>query len=76
MSRKDSDTIAEALKIIQTKCCRWTPQYALLDQSSAKANSIKQTFPGLRAGEQECEVILCVVHVMQTWMSKIYDKKI
>src|SRR5438132_1583096 len=48
VSKEDSDTIAEALKIIRTKCCRWTPRYAL---------------------------ILCVVHVMRTWMSKIYDKK-
>jgi len=75
VSKEDSDTIAEALKIIRTKCHRWTPRYALLDQSSAEANSIKQAFPGLRAGKQECEVILCVVHVMRTWMSKIYDKK-
>ena len=32
-------------------------------------------FSGISAGEQECEVILYVVHVMRTWMTKIYKKK-
>ncbi|CAG8657282.1 10345_t:CDS:2 [Rhizophagus irregularis] len=27
------------------------------------------------AGEQECQVLLCVVHVMRTWMQKINEKK-
>ncbi|PKY56610.1 hypothetical protein RhiirA4_477030 [Rhizophagus irregularis] len=35
----------------------------------------KKAFPGINGGEQECEVILCVVHIMRLWMSKIYDKK-
>uniref|UniRef100_U9U8P1 MULE transposase domain-containing protein n=1 Tax=Rhizophagus irregularis (strain DAOM 181602 / DAOM 197198 / MUCL 43194) TaxID=747089 RepID=U9U8P1_RHIID len=32
-------------------------------------------FPGLKNGEQECDVFFCTVHVMRTWMSKIYEKK-
>ena len=32
-------------------------------------------FPGLINGEQECDIFFCTVHVMRTWMSKIYDKK-
>src|SRR5438270_860051 len=75
VSKEDSETIVEALKIIRTQCHCWSPQYALLDQNSAEANNIKQAFSSLLTGEQECEVILCVVHVIQTWMSKIYDKK-
>ena len=44
----------------------------LLDQSSVEANSIAATFPGLFAGEQECDVILCTVHVVRTWIKNIY----
>ena len=46
-----------------------------MDQSATEANSIKQVFPGLHGGEQECDIILCTVHVMRTWMAKIYDTK-
>src|SRR6185369_16891224 len=75
VSDENSETIAEALRIIRKKCPRWIPRYFLLDQSSTEANSIKQVFPGLSGGEQECEIFLCTVHVMRTWISKIYDKK-
>jgi hypothetical protein len=75
VSIEDSDTVSEALKIIRNKFCHWFPRYILSDQSSIEAKSIKKTFPGISVGEQECEVILCVVHVMRTWMTKIYDKK-
>ena len=44
----------------------------LLDQSSVEANSIAATFPGLRVGEQECDVLLCTVHVVRTWIKNIY----
>ncbi|POG67678.1 hypothetical protein GLOIN_2v1481403 [Rhizophagus irregularis DAOM 181602=DAOM 197198] len=40
-----------------------------------EAKSIKKTFHGIDAGEQECQVILCIVHVMRTWMQKINEKK-
>ena len=75
VSNEDSETIAQALRIVRNQCPRWTPRYFLLDQSSTEANSIRQVFPGLHGGEQECEVLLCMVHVMRTWISKIYDKK-
>src|SRR5207237_1297667 len=42
------------------------------DQSSVEANSIAATFPGLSAGEQKCDVILCTVHVVRTWIKNIY----
>jgi len=47
----------------------------LSDQSSIEAKSIKKTFTGMAAGEQECQVLLCVVHIMRTWMQKIHEKK-
>ncbi|CAG8585295.1 8715_t:CDS:1, partial [Rhizophagus irregularis] len=55
--------------------CRWTPRYILSDQSSVEFKSIKIVFPGVNAGKQECKVLLCVVHIMRTWMSKIHEKK-
>ena len=75
VSKEDGDTVANALKIIREKYCQWTPRYILSDQSSIEARSIQMTFPGLSGGEQECEVILCTVHIMRTWMAKIYHKK-
>src|SRR2546423_15472975 len=44
----------------------------LLDQSSIEANGIAAAFPSLCAGEQECDVILCTVHVVRTWIKNIY----
>uniref|UniRef100_U9TK48 MULE transposase domain-containing protein n=1 Tax=Rhizophagus irregularis (strain DAOM 181602 / DAOM 197198 / MUCL 43194) TaxID=747089 RepID=U9TK48_RHIID len=58
---EDADTVAEALTIIRN--------------NNIEAKSIKKTFPGIAAGEQECQVLLCVVHVMRTWMQKIHEKK-
>ncbi|GES97801.1 hypothetical protein GLOIN_2v1777773 [Rhizophagus clarus] len=75
VSNEDCDTVSEALKIIRSKCRQWSPRYFLLDQSGIEAKGIKKAFPGISAGEQQCDVILCVVHVMRTWMTKIYDKK-
>ena len=46
----------------------------LSDQSSIKAKSIKKAFSGIAVGEQECEIILYVVHIMRTWITRIYDK--
>ncbi|RHZ86162.1 hypothetical protein Glove_54g84 [Diversispora epigaea] len=75
VSTEDSDTIAEVLKIIRNICKNWIPAYILMDQSNIEANSIKKVFPGLKANEQECNIIFCTVHIMRTWMSKIYKKK-
>ncbi|PKK59594.1 hypothetical protein RhiirC2_794627 [Rhizophagus irregularis] len=72
---EDADTVAEALIIICNKYCHWSPRYILSDLSNIEAKSIKKTFPGMAAGEQECQVILCIVHVMRTWMQKIHEKK-
>ena len=47
-----------------------------MDHSNIEANAIKKAFPGLQAGEQECEVIFCTVHTMQTWMRRIYEKSV
>ena len=44
----------------------------LADHSSVEANSIAKAFPGIERGEQNCDVLLCTVHTMRTWMSKIY----
>ena len=73
VSNEDGDTVAEALMIIRNKC-HWSPRYVLVDHSSIEAKSIKKTFPGIMAGEQECQILLCVVHVMRTWMQRIYEK--
>ena len=75
VSSEDSDTVAEALTIIRNKYCRrWSSCYILSDQSSIEAKSIKKTFPGMAAGEQECQVLLCIVHIMRTWMQRIHEK--
>ncbi|RHZ71904.1 hypothetical protein Glove_249g14 [Diversispora epigaea] len=73
VSNEDLDTISEVLKIVQRFAVRWKPRYFLQDQSNAEKNSIKLAFPGLKNGEQECEVIFCTVHLVRTWMNKIYD---
>ncbi|CAB4432297.1 unnamed protein product [Rhizophagus irregularis] len=75
VSNEDCDTVSEALKIVRSSFCRWIPRYILSDQSSIEAKAIKKAFPGISAGEQECEVILCVVHVIRMWMTKIYEKQ-
>ncbi|CAB5203214.1 unnamed protein product [Rhizophagus irregularis] len=75
VSNEDCDTVSEALKIVHSSFCHWIPRYILSDQSSIEAKAIKKAFPGISAGEQECEVILCVVHVTRTWMTKIYEKQ-
>ncbi|RHZ86811.1 hypothetical protein Glove_44g33 [Diversispora epigaea] len=75
VSNEDSDTIVEALKIIRNICKNWIPGYVLMDQSNIEANSIKKVFPGLKAGENECRIILCTVHIVRTWIAKIYEKK-
>lgn len=76
VSSEDADTVAEALIIIRNKYCSWSPRYILSDQSNIEAKSIKKAFPGITAGEQECQILLCVVHVMRTWIQKIHEKKI
>jgi len=75
VSGEDGDSVGMALKIVRQLERRWIPRYIPADQSSVEANSIQLAFPGLSAGEQECDVILCTVHVMRTWMKKIYHLK-
>ncbi|GET04708.1 hypothetical protein GLOIN_2v1775727 [Rhizophagus clarus] len=69
------DTVAEALTIIRNKCCCWSPRYILSDQSNIEAKSITKNFPSIVADEQKCQVLLCVVHIMRTWMQRIHEKK-
>lgn len=76
ISSEDSDTVSKALLIIRNKCNGWSPRYMLSDQSSVEAKSIKKVFPGITVSEQECQIILCTVHVMRIWMQKIYEKGI
>jgi MULE transposase domain len=75
ISNEDSITVTEGLKIVRLFANHWNPRYFLSDQSNIESNSIKAAFPGLQNGEQECDIIFCTVHVMRTWMSKVYDKK-
>jgi hypothetical protein len=75
VSKEDSNTVADALKIIRRFGCHWNPRYILADQSHVEANSIGKAFSGLHGGEQECAVNFCKVHVMRVWMSKIYETK-
>jgi hypothetical protein len=72
--REDGDTVSKALKIIRDSYCHWSSRYILSDQSSIEAKSIKKAFPGIPVSKNE--VILCVVHIMRTWMARIYDKKL
>ena len=64
-----------ALKIVRKFERRWSPRYMLVDQSSIEAISIQAAFPGLIAGEQKCDIILCNVHVMRNWMKKTSHAK-
>jgi len=72
VSAEDNDTVSAALLIVRRYELRWTPRYTLPDQSSVEANSVATIFPGIAGGEQECDVILCTVHVVRLWMKKIY----
>jgi len=63
------------LKIIKQFACHWNPRYFLSDQSNIESNGIKMAFLGLENGEQECDIIFCTVHIMRTWISRIYHKK-
>ncbi|CAB4390823.1 unnamed protein product [Rhizophagus irregularis] len=74
VSSEDADTVSQALTIIRNMC-RWSPRYILSDHSNIEANGVKKAFLGISAGEQECEVLLCVVHVMRTWIQRIHEKK-
>jgi len=75
VSSEDADTVAKALTIVCNKYCHWFSRYILSDQSNIEAKSINKTFPGIAAGEQECQLLLCVVHIMRTWMLRIHEKK-
>ncbi|RIA81772.1 hypothetical protein C1645_836427 [Glomus cerebriforme] len=43
--------------------------------SNIEFNAIKIAFLDFKNGEQECDILFCTVHVMRTWMNKIYKKK-
>ena len=74
VSNEDADTVAQALTIIRNMCCRWSPRYVLSNHSNIEPKSIKKIFSSISAGEQECEILLCVVHVIRTWIQKIHEK--
>ncbi|PKY62263.1 hypothetical protein RhiirA4_432418 [Rhizophagus irregularis] len=61
VSKEDSVTIAEGLKIVRRFARHWSPRYFLSDQSNIESNSIRMAFPGLKNGEQDCDVIFCTV---------------
>ena len=71
---EDSIILTKALRIIRRFAPNWNPRYFLPDQSAIEANAINMVFRGLEAGEMECTIILCTVHIMRTWMSKIYGE--
>ncbi|GBB95980.1 hypothetical protein RclHR1_02660001, partial [Rhizophagus clarus] len=75
LNKEDSVTIAKGLKIARRFAHHWSPRYFLSDQSNIESNSIRMAFPGLKNGEQDCDIIFCTVYIMRTWMNKIYDKK-
>ncbi|RHZ85663.1 hypothetical protein Glove_63g14 [Diversispora epigaea] len=72
---EDGDTVMEALIIIKNKYCHWSPCYILSDYRNIEAKGIKKAFSSIIAGEQKCQMLLCVVHVMRTWMQRICKKK-
>jgi hypothetical protein len=73
---EDSAIVIAALKIMRHFAQAWSPRYFLPDQSAVEANAINTVFRGLDAGEMECSVVLCTVHVMRAWMSKIYGEDV
>ncbi|CAG8568990.1 1219_t:CDS:2, partial [Scutellospora calospora] len=76
VSAETSEMVAGALQIIRRFKSSWAPRYFLADQSSVETNGIFRAFPGLPKGEQAYDVLFCSVHVVRTWMSKIYEPKI
>ncbi|KAF9150136.1 hypothetical protein BGX20_005790, partial [Mortierella sp. AD010] len=75
VSEENSASVTSALKIIRKWEPNWQPRYMLSDQSSIENKSINMAFPGITRGEQNCDVILCSVHIMRTWKLKIYVKE-
>ena len=64
VSNEDSDTVAEGLKTIRRFARHWNLRYFLSDQSNIESNSIKMAFPGLKNGEQVCDIFfaLCILY--------------
>ena len=65
VSSEEQHIITEGLKILKQWAQTWKPQYFLVDQSAIEENTIKHTFPGIVAGEQEIDIFYCTWHVRQ-----------
>lgn len=71
VSGEEQVVVGRALKIIRRYTPKWQPRYFLCDNSSVEDQGIRKAFPGISKGEQNCDVILCTVHVMRAWMRNI-----
>ena len=74
VSNEDSEIVSLGLKKAREFAPKWTPRYMLTDDSQIEQNAIGIAFPGIEAGEQTVDVLLCTVQVMQNWNRKIYHK--
>ena len=72
VERENGEIIAEGLKHIKNWCAgKWQPRYVLTDDSAIEQRAIRLAFPGLTAGEQEVEHLLCSVHSNQTLLRRL-----
>ena len=65
VERGNSEILAYALQTFK-KWCGWQPRYVLTDDSAVEQRVVRCAFPGLPAGEQEVDHLLCTVHTMRT----------
>ena len=49
----------------------WKPRYVLTDDSSIEQLAVQKAFPGLIAGEQNIQHLLCTVHSNRTLLRKL-----
>jgi hypothetical protein len=64
---QSSDTLAIGLKQIRKWCGnRRLLRYMLTDDSAGEQSAVKKGFPGLKAGEQKVDHLLCSVHSERT----------
>ncbi|KAF9282796.1 hypothetical protein BGZ74_002081, partial [Mortierella antarctica] len=73
ISNEDIEGVTEGLRTIRQLAPMWSAWYFLTDNSATEIASVKNAFPGITQGEQNCDTLLCTVHTMCTWMTKIYD---
>jgi len=66
VSGEEHDIVAKGIQILKHWASTWKPRYFLIDQSAIEEKAIKNTFPGIIAGEQNVNIYYCTWHCQQT----------